>query len=123
MKKIKNLLPMIVYFIILIISGVMIWRDKDIDGAGLGGILYFAILFPLSIFIISVIYSLKIRGRGKYFLVLFFGISIMLFEYIMYHLAYNKFDILEITTFITYGIISLVGILVGNLIKKFSKKN
>ena len=121
MKKIKDFLPIIIYFIVLIISEIILWRTKDVDGAGLGGVIYFIYLFPLITFIISVIYSLKIRGGGKYLLVLLFGISIMLCDYITYDLAYKRFVIPDISIFVIFGIISLVGIFVGNLIKKCIK--
>ena len=121
MKKIKDFLPIIIYFIVLIISEIILWRTKDVDGAGLGGVIYFIYLFPLITFIISVIYSLKIRGGGKYLLVLLFGISIMLCDYITYDLAYKIFVIPDISVFVIFGIISLVGIFVGNLIKKCIK--
>ena len=121
MKKIKDFLPIIIYFIVLIISEIILWRTKDVDGAGLGGVIYFIYLFPLITFIISVIYSLKIRGRSKYLLVLLFGISIMLCDYITYDLAYKRFVIPDISIFVIFGIISLVGIFVGNLIKKCIK--
>ncbi len=121
MKKIKDFLPIIIYFIVLIISEIILWRTKDVDGAGLGGVIYFIYLFPLITFIISVIYSLKIRGGGKYLLVLLFGISIMLCDYITYDLAYKRFVIPDISVFVIFGIISLVGIFVGNLIKKCIK--
>lgn len=121
MKKIKDFLPIIIYFIVLIISEIILWRTKDVDGAGLGGVIYFIYLFPLITFIISVIYSLKIRGGGKYLLVLLFGISIMLCDYITYDLAYRRFVIPDISVFVIFGIISLVGIFVGNLIKKCIK--
>ncbi len=120
-KKIKDFLPIIIYFIILIISEIILWRNKDVEGTGLGGIIYFIYLFPLSTFITSVIYSLKIRGRSKYLLVLLFGISIMLCDYITYDLAYKRFVIPDISIFVIFGIISLVGIFVGNLIKKCIK--
>lgn len=45
MKKIKDFLPIIIYFIILIISEIILWRTKDVDGAGLGGVIYFIYLF------------------------------------------------------------------------------
>lgn len=121
MKKIKDFLPIIIYFIILIISEIILWRTKDVDGAGLGGVIYFIYLFPLITFIISVIYSLKIRGGGKYFLALVCGISIMLCDYITYDLAYKRFVIPDISVFAIFGIISLGGIFVGNLIKKCIK--
>ena len=121
MKNIKDFLTLIIYFIVLIISEIILWRTKDVDGAGLGGVIYFIYLFPLITFIISVIYSLKIRGGGKYLLVLLFGISIMLCDYITYDLAYKRFVIPDISIFVIFGIISLVGIFVGNLIKKCIK--
>lgn len=121
MKKIKDFLPIIIYFIILIISEIILWRNKDVEDTGLGGIIYFIYLFPLSTFIISVIYSLKIRGKSKYLLVLLFGISIMLCDYITYDLAYKRFVIPDISVFAIFGIISLGGIFVGNLIKKCIK--
>ena len=124
MKKIKNFFPMVVYFILFAISELIFWRYKNSVDLG-DMMLWYFILFPLSILVISAFYGFKINGKSKYFLALFFGISVMLFKYTTTSLGnmieFNKTNIPDIITAIIYGIISLVGILVGNLIKKHSK--
>lgn len=122
MKKLKTILPLLIFVIILGILEVDYWTTTD-ETCGLGfGIICYAILFPISSFIMSLIYSLKTKSNKKYFLVLFFGISIMLFEYTTYKLDNmlnsNNIRFPEITTFLVYGVISLIGILLGNLRKK-----
>ncbi len=81
--------------------------------------IWYYFLFPCSIMAISFFYGLKINSKSKYILALFFGISVMLFKYTTTSLGnmieFNKVNIPDITTAIIYGIISLVGILLGTL--------
>ena len=124
MKNFKNIFPMLIYFILFAISEIIFWSYKNSIDLG-NMMIWYYFLFPCSILAISVFYGLKINIKSKYILALFFGISVMLFKYTTTSLGnmieFNKVNIPDITTAIIYGIISLVGILLGTLIKKHSK--
>lgn len=122
MKKIKNIISLFIFVIVLTALEISYWTATD-ETCGLGfGIICYFILFPVCSFIISLIYSLKTKSNKKYYLVVFFGISIMLFEYTTYKLGNmlsgNKISYPDITVFLIYGMISLFGVLLGNLRKK-----
>ena len=124
MKNFKNIFPMLIYFILFAISEIIFWSYKNSIDLG-NMMIWYYFLFPCSILAISVFYGLKINIKSKYILALFFGISVMLFKYTTTSLGnmieFNKVNIPDITTAIIYGIISLVGILLGTLIKNHSK--
>lgn len=127
MKNLKMLLPVVLFVLFLVVLEIWFWTSTDECGLGFGIITYF-ILFPLTIFVLSLIYSLKTKNKYKYFLILFFGLAIMLFEYTTYSLgnmlSFDKINMPDISLFLEYGVISLIGILLGNLKKdkKHSKE-
>ena len=119
MKKVfKRLLPLIIYLAILIVLEIVFWTNLNECGLGFGIISYFMVI-PLVIFVISIIYSKMIQSKKKYLLSVIFGCFVMVFEYTTYSLAnilaFNKINMPEITTVLIYGVISLIGMLIGNI--------
>ena len=117
----KKFLPIIFYLVLLIILEIIFWTNRYNCGLGFGIITYY-LLFPISILIISIIYSKKIKSNKKYYLIFLFGLSIMLFEYSTYSLGnmltFKKINMPNIYQFLIYGGISFLGLLLGNLKSK-----
>lgn len=126
MKKInKKFLLILIYVITLIILEIAFWTSNNECGLGFGIFAYY-IVFPLIILTTSIIYSIKIKDNKKYLLTLFFGFTVMLFEYTTYSLSnmlyFKKVNMPNISTFILYSIISLIGIMIGDFKKKYLKE-
>jgi len=105
----------------LVILEVIFWANTNDFSLGYGILTYY-ILFPLSSFIISVIYGKKVDNNKKYLLIILFGFSVMFFQYTTYSLAnmiaFNKINLPYITMFLLYGFISLIGIVIGSCLKR-----
>lgn len=117
-KALKKLLPLIIYLVILIALEINFWTNPGECGLGFGIISYYMII-PLVIFVISIIYSKIIQSKRKYLLAIIFGCFVMIFEYTTYSLAnmiaFEKINMPEVTTILIYGVISLIGMLIGNI--------
>jgi len=120
-KNIKKFLPIYLFLLLLIVLEVIFWLNKNDFSLGYGILTYY-ILFPLCALIISIIYGRKTDNNKKYLLVLLFGSTTMFFQYTTYSLAnmisFNKINLPYISMFLLYGFISLIGIIIGNCLKK-----
>lgn len=117
----KKFLSIFLYLVVLAILEIVFWTNPNECGLGFGIISYY-ILIPLSIFAISISYGISVKSKKKYFLILFLGISVMIFQYSTYSLAnmlaFQKINMPSITTFLEYGVISLIGIVISNFRRK-----
>lgn len=116
MKKIMKFIPIILFILYLVALEIWFWTSPDERGLGFGLVTHFS-LFPFCTFLISLIYSLKTKSKYKYLLVLFFGLSIMIFEATTFELLSNKISLSVIPLGLLYSIVSLIGILLGNFRK------
>lgn len=118
MNKLKKYIPIIVFILFLVILEIYFWNNNDECGLGFGIITHCS-LFPLCTFVMSLIYSLTTKSKYKYFLIPFFAFAIMIFEWTTYDLldTNNNIDLSVILLGLIYGVVSLCGILLGNLRK------
>lgn len=116
MKKILKFIPIILFIIYLI--GLEIWFWTVLDKCGLGfGIITHGSVFPVCTFLISLIYSLLTKSKYKYLLALFFGVSLMIFEATTFEPLSGDISLSVIPLGLIYSVVSLIGILLGNLRK------
>ncbi len=132
MKNIKKHLPIIIYTIYVLAIIIGAWTIND--ECGLGLLIPFLIAFLL-IFIISIYYGVKTKSKRKYFLPIFFYLSIYLLNFLCFTLKaiiYNpeykisnifSLDVIEelILNFFLFTGLSLSGIIIGSLIRKAKK--
>lgn len=81
-------------------------------------------LFPIFIFVVSVLESVWLKSKKKYFLILFFGFSVLLYEYTTFGLSnmiQNGFQTIWIPSifyFVFYSFLSFAGMVTGYYITK-----
>lgn len=119
MKKIRKFIPIILFILFLAILEIIFWNNTNECGLGFGVITHGS-LFPLCTFVISLGYSLTTKNKYKYFLIPFFALTIMIFEWTTYDLlsTNSKLSLSVIPMGLIYGAVSLIGILLGNLRKE-----
>ncbi len=121
MNKVRRFIPIIIFILYLVVLEIYFWNNTDQCGLGFGMITHGSI-FPILVFVISLIYSLTTKSKKKYFLALLFGILIMIFEVTTYELLNGSINLSVILLGLIYSVVSLIGIFLGNL-RKNNKKS
>ena len=123
MKKKKSVwLPLHGYLVLYILLEIAFWIFWD--GAFSVAMLVYFYLFPISIFAVSVLESVWLKSKKKYFLILFFGFSVLLYEYTTFGLSnmiQNGFQTIWIPSifyFVFYSFLSFAGMVTGYYITK-----
>lgn len=123
MKKKKSvLLPLYGYLVLYILLEIAFWIFRD--GSFSVAMLVYFYLFPISIFVVSVLESMWLKSKKKYFLILFFGFSVLLYEYTTFGLSnmiQNGFQTIwtpSIFYFVFYSFLSFAGMVTSYYITK-----
>ena len=115
------------YFIIWLLSVAFFWLVPQIDALGYS-VTVIWLLIPLTTLITSLIAGLEnYFGKIKWLLPALFGVMYMLLEYCTFSMAntvtFHKMNPVDLTMLPVGVGISLVGIIVGTVIRKIRKKN
>lgn len=123
MKKKKSVwLPLYGYLVLYLLLEIAFWIFRD--GPFSVAMLVYFYLFPISIFVVSVLESVWLKSKKKYFLILFFGFSVLLYEYTTFGLSnmiQNGFQTIWIPSifyFVFYSFLSFAGMVTGYYITK-----
>ena len=117
----ENVKLIIIYLIICLASILSFWIIPNLD-AFVYSIFILYIISPISILMISISMSRSIKSKKKYLIPILFGIMHMLIEYLTFSLAnmisFDKINQPEYIMILYGFIISIIGYLIGDYLKK-----
>lgn len=124
--KRSNIIALLAYLLIWAFAMIVFWFFTDGSDAMGYSLMYLWIILPVTTFVVSIIIG-KNNFRRKWAFSLFFGVMYMLAEYGTFEMANNiAFDKLNSPDWgmiVAGSIISLIGMLVGSLMRKKKEKD
>ncbi|MBQ7434006.1 MAG: helix-turn-helix transcriptional regulator [Lachnospiraceae bacterium] len=126
-KKLSKLILMVTYLGIWAVSLIVFWFFTEESDAMGYAIMCFWVLLPVATFVISILIGKSDDwGREKWWMSIFFGVMYMFAEYATFNAAnmaaFHQINAPEYTMILSGAVISLIGLVIGVGMNRFSKK-
>ncbi len=124
-SKRSNMIALLVYLLVWATAIIAFWFFTDGSDAMGYNLLYLWIILPVTTLVVSILIG-KGSLKGKWVFTLFFGVMYMLAEYSTFrmanNIAFHKLNTPDWGMLAAGAIISLLGMLVGVLVRKKTNK-